>query len=269
MSSKSRKLAGGTQSKELFLTLQQGQKDVIRQKLLQGLQNESLPHVRNKIGDAVAEIARQYADDGEPWPELLGALFQASQSPDPGQREGAFRIFATTPGIIERQHEDAVQSAFAKGFKDDNVVVRIAAMEAFASFFRSILKKSQKKYYGAVTEILNILPPLKEAGDSDNLTKALVALIELAEVAPTMFKSQFHSLVMFSVAVIQDKDLVDQTRQNALELMATFADYNTTMCKKDPTYTSDMVTQCLSLMTDIGQDDDDAAEWSASEDVSS
>ena len=39
------------------------------------------------------------------------------------------------------------------------------------------------------------------------------------------------------------------------------------MCKKDPSYTSDMVTQCLSLMTDIGIDDDDAAEWNASEDL--
>ena len=112
---------------------------------MQSLQNEVLPHVRNKIGDAVAEIARQYADDGklhctptrpnasfdgrliinigEPWPELLGVLFHMSQSADAGQREGAFRIFATTPAIIEKQHEDLVQSAFTKGFKDDNVSV--------------------------------------------------------------------------------------------------------------------------------------------------
>ena len=60
---------------------------------------------------------------GEPWPELLGTLFHASQSTDARQREGAFRIFATTPGIIEKQHEDTVQSAFAKGFKDDDVLV--------------------------------------------------------------------------------------------------------------------------------------------------
>ena len=221
---------------------------------------------------------------GEPWPELLGVLFQASQSADPGQREAAFRIFATTPGIIEKQHEDSVQGAFTKGFKDDDAQVsmgsmfsrieslhfakvRIAAMEAFASFFRSIQKKSQKKYFSSIPDILNILPPLKEAGDSDSLTKALIALIELAEVCPAMFKNLFRSLVVFSITVIQDKELGDQPRQNALELMATFADYNPAMCKKDETYTSDMVTQCLSLMTDIGMDDEDASAWNASEDV--
>lgn len=140
-------------------------------------------------------------------------------------------------------------------------------MEAFASFFGSCPKKTQKRYYPLIPDILNVLPPLKEAGDSENLSQALMALTELAEEAPMMFKNLFSNLVAFSVSVIQDKDLDNQTRQNALELMGTFADYAATMCKKDPSYTSDMVTQCLSLMTDVGADDDDASEWNAAEDV--
>ena len=144
----------------------------------------------------------------------------------------------------------------------------MAAVEAFAAFFRSITKKSQTKYYGLLPDILNILPPLKEQGDGELLTKAFIALIELAEVAPKMFKNLFSNLVKFSISVIQEKELGDQVRQNALELMATFADYAPNMCKKDPSYTPEMVTQCLSLMTDIGMDDEDASEWNASEDVS-
>lgn len=62
---------------------------------------------------------------GESWNELLGALFQASQSEDSGQRECAFRIFTTTPGIIEKQHEGVVQEVFGKGFKDSSVDVRL------------------------------------------------------------------------------------------------------------------------------------------------
>ena len=145
--------------------------------------------------------------------------------------------------------------------------VRIAAMEAFSAFFACVQKKAQKRFYPLVPEILNILPPLKDAGDAENLTKALTALIELAEEAPMMFKPLFHNLVVFSISVIQDKELGDQTRQNALELMATFADYAPGLCKKDQSYVSDMVTQCLSLMTDVGLDDDDASEWISSEDL--
>jgi hypothetical protein len=142
-------------------------------------------------------------------------------------------------------------------------------MEAFASFFRSIPKKSQQKYYPLIPEVLNILPPIKASQESEELTKGLIALIDLAEVAPKMFRPLFQNLVGFSISVIQDKELTDGARQNALELMATFADYAPALCKKDPTYTNDMITQCLSLMTDIGVDDDDAAEWNASDDVHS
>ena len=46
------------------MTLKEPQKVAIREKLLQCLENETVANVRNKIGDAVAEIARQYSDEG-------------------------------------------------------------------------------------------------------------------------------------------------------------------------------------------------------------
>lgn len=59
--SKGRKLAN-SESIELFLSLPQEQAYVIRQKLIEALGAEATNNVRNKIGDAVAEIARQYSD---------------------------------------------------------------------------------------------------------------------------------------------------------------------------------------------------------------
>ncbi|KAK3984939.1 putative importin beta-3 subunit [Cladorrhinum sp. PSN332] len=255
------------ESVDLFISLPKEEGTVIRQKLLEALLAETDKTVRNKISDAVAELARQYSDSSESWPELLQALFHLSQATDPGKREVAFRVFTTTPGIIEKQHEEAVAGAFARAFKDDSVAVRLAAMEAFASFFRNLSKKNQNKFHGLLPEVLNILPPIKESQDSDDLSKALVALIDLAESSPRMFKPVFNVLVQFSISVVQDKELSDLCRQNALELMATFADYAPSMCKKDPNYTRDMITQCLSLMTDLGEDDDDAAEWLAADDL--
>lgn len=134
ISTKTTKDATGT-NRELFLTLQQGHRDAIRAKLLECLASETRNHVRNKTGDAVAEIARQYVDGEvlgpngakENWGELLGALFQASQSTESGQREVAFRIFATTPGIIEKQHEEVVLAAFTKGFQDSEPSVSLPA----------------------------------------------------------------------------------------------------------------------------------------------
>lgn len=142
VASKARKDPASNDSKELFLTLSNDAKVPIRSGLLQCLASEQVSHVRNKVGDAIAEIARQYTDNSrfdlattrlvdtvdpfnvdEQWPELLSALFQSSQSPDPNVRECAFRIFTTTPGIIERQHENVVQEVFGKAFRDDSVNV--------------------------------------------------------------------------------------------------------------------------------------------------
>ena len=63
ISTKTRKY-GNDESKDLFWALQSQQKVAIRQKLLECLQMENLPQVRHKVDDAVAEIARQYADNG-------------------------------------------------------------------------------------------------------------------------------------------------------------------------------------------------------------
>ena len=64
IASKNRKDPNAADSKELFLCLGQNEKDFIRQRLLQCLVSEQMANVRHKIGDAVAEIARQYTDYG-------------------------------------------------------------------------------------------------------------------------------------------------------------------------------------------------------------
>ena len=148
LASKSIKPVGSEASIDIFLSLQDVHQHAIRAKLLEALQGEAKLDVRHKICDAVAEVARQYADDGkhirqrrliEPavslrevivgknWQELLQVLFALGQSQGSAQREGAFRIFSTTPGIIQNQHEEAVLGALARGFKDDDVSVSVAS----------------------------------------------------------------------------------------------------------------------------------------------
>ena len=53
------------------MTLSQEHKSVIRGKLLECLASEKIAGVRNKVGDAVAEVARQYSAEGK-MQEILG-----------------------------------------------------------------------------------------------------------------------------------------------------------------------------------------------------
>jgi hypothetical protein len=64
-SSKPRKNPATDKTADLFLSLQQGEREAIRAKLLECLASENEARVRSKIADAVAELARQHTDEGE------------------------------------------------------------------------------------------------------------------------------------------------------------------------------------------------------------
>lgn len=75
VASKARKDPTSNDSKELFLTLSPEAKLPIRSGLLQCLADEQVAHVRNKVGDAIAEIARQYTDNSR----LLFTMMQENE----------------------------------------------------------------------------------------------------------------------------------------------------------------------------------------------
>lgn len=58
----------------MFLSLSQDQAAVIRQKLLESLGGDFQRAVRNKISDAVAEVARQYTENSTSTPTFCSSM---------------------------------------------------------------------------------------------------------------------------------------------------------------------------------------------------
>lgn len=71
IATKTRKDPASGEVKEVFLSLPNEQRVAIREKLIACLSNESTLDVRKKIGDAVAEVARQYTDNGMRLPLMI------------------------------------------------------------------------------------------------------------------------------------------------------------------------------------------------------
>jgi len=92
-------------------------------------------------------------------------------------------------------------------------------------------------------------------------------LIEVATEHPTMFRSAFSHLVQFAIGVIKEKQLDDDTRQAALELLVTFADGAPNMCRKDASYTMATIEQILGFMCDHDTEQDALEEWRNTDDV--
>lgn len=112
-----------------------------------------------------------------------------------------------------------------------------------------------------------VLPPLLAEKNSEDLTDALTSLISVATEHPKMFRPSFASLVQFAIRVVADKELDDDARQAALELLVTFAEGAPVMCRKDEHYAMATIEQTLSLMCDLDDDAEALAEWQNTDDV--
>lgn len=64
IATKTRKDPATGDNKEIFSSLPSEQRIAIREKLVVCLTNETVTDVRKKIGDTLAEVARQYTDNG-------------------------------------------------------------------------------------------------------------------------------------------------------------------------------------------------------------
>lgn len=64
VASRARKDPHSDATKDTYWTLSEPQRIAIREKLLQALGAETTLNVRNKVSDAIAEVARQHAEEG-------------------------------------------------------------------------------------------------------------------------------------------------------------------------------------------------------------
>ncbi|EEB07876.1 karyopherin Sal3 [Schizosaccharomyces japonicus yFS275] len=257
---------------EVFSALRDDSKQQIKVLLLQILGAESVPTVRNKACDTTAEIARSITECNGQWPELLTVLFESAKSTEQSVRESVFRVLLTLPTLLAGQDAVLVE-LLAAGMSDASIPVRVAAVRAYAATFLESKQITRDQLNGLLPGVLNVLPPLQQARDSYSLAECLNSLTEIVEVFPKIFKQIFDDLLTFSLGIIADKELEDSARQAALELLVCFSESSASMCRSNPKYAQELVTQCLMLATDVGGEDendpDELQEWLDTEDLDS
>lgn len=236
-------------------------KTQIRDVLLKGFVSQQVAAVRRKLADAIAEVAREDASPRGTWPDLIPNLFDCASSQESSLRECAFRVLSSCPEIIETNYIDRILLLFEAGFEDGDDEVRIAACTAFVSFFRESPRNVWLVMSPLLPSLLNSLPRFLENAHDEALANVLESLVELAEMAPRMFKEMFPKIIEFCSTVCKNRDLEVNARLGALELLTTFAEVSPAMCKLTSSYASTMVMINLSLLTEVSIDDEDAAEW--------
>lgn len=234
----------------------------VKSTLLGALADEQDKGVRHKLSDVIAEVS-QFSED---WPGMQKALLQCLSSPFAPHRESAYRILNSNSELWAPVDINDIQRIFLGGLVDNDKTVSLAAIQALSTYLFSATDEIRATFQSVIPALMNAFPPLLEAKDSEGLTTALNAINELVESFPKTFKSLFSSMVSFCITVIRTKDLENAARHASLEVLVVFAESAPGMCRKDPSYTNEVVVECLSLMTDLG-DDNDVAEWLATEDL--
>ncbi|ODV90058.1 hypothetical protein CANCADRAFT_99901 [Tortispora caseinolytica NRRL Y-17796] len=235
----------------------------IREALWRSLMSESDVGVLHKISDAIALVAKGSSglSPSESWPNFLTHLIEITKSPSPALREAPFRMISTMPNTFSPRMLDLLLPAFDSAFADPNDSVRLAAVSAFTNVFTKVPESYWKQLKKLFPSLLNVLPPFYEKRDSESLGSAFSNLVDLAIIAPKLFRDVFPTILEFSISVMESPDFDDKTRSAAVELLVCFAEESPKMVKSDPTYINKLVPACLRLLTLIGEDDDDAADW--------
>eukprot|EP01025_Chloroclados_australasicus_P010561 TRINITY_DN1432_c0_g2_i1.p1 TRINITY_DN1432_c0_g2~~TRINITY_DN1432_c0_g2_i1.p1 ORF type:complete len:1108 (-),score=185.74 TRINITY_DN1432_c0_g2_i1:305-3628(-) len=254
----------------LWVKLNQQQKDEIKMKLLQGIQQEPEREVVRKICDATSDIAGVAVGEGQ-WPDLLHFIFSCIQTNDPRHMESALNIFSDTAAVTLDSVEGNVLPQLIKVFKDclnhADPVIRLASLRAVAA---TILFTDSKELLETLKpllpQIMEVLGKLLQEGDEASAQEALALLIEVAESQPKFLKPSITSVLDAMLQIANHDTLEDSTRQLAVEFFVTLCEGRAPgLLRKVPQQIAGFFNVLMMFLLDL----DDVPEWHASQDESS
>jgi len=251
---------------EFFGKLPEEQKSVLKEQIINCVQNEPNKNVRRKCADLAAEVARNLTDeDGNNlWPEFLKFLFAMASSPTPEVKEVALHMFASVPGVFgnqEQQYIDVIKNMLASSLTDQNYDVRFGAVKASCNYLLLHEKNTglQKHFSDLLGAIMNVTVESVEKQDDDACLKSI---IDVAEAMPKYLRPQLEQIFAMCLKMLSNADLMENWRHLALEVVVTTAETAPAMVRKVVgNSVGPLVQACLHMMCDLEDEDD----WAVSD----
>lgn len=233
------------------------------------LQHETSPHLKRKICEVVAEVARNLIDDDgtQRWPEVLQLLFQCANASNVDLQESALRIFASVPGIFGNHQNNYLQiiKEMLMNYLDpaSNPEVRFQAARALVAFILLHDKEVELQKYFAdlLPHLITITAESIKQEEDQTLIKLL---IDMAETVPKFLRPQIEAIFEVCINVFSSSEVDDEWRHLALEVMVSLAENAAPMVrKKAEKYIAALVPLILSMMSDLEDEDD----WAVSDEI--
>lgn len=241
----------------------------MKQQVLVLLRLEVSSHLKRKICEVVAEVARNLIDDdgNNQWPEVLQLLFHCANAPDVQLQESALRIFASVPGIFGNQQNSVLQIIKEMLMKyldpSTNPEVRFQAVRAVVAFILLHDKEIEiQKYFADL--LPNVIMITADSIRQEEDQTLIKLLIDMAENVPKYLRPQIEAIFEVCIGAFSSTDVEDSWRHLALEVMVSLAENAAPMVrKKAEKYIAALVPLILQMMTDLEEEYD----WGVSDEI--
>ena len=159
---------------------------------------------------------------------------------------------------------DHLKPLFGNGLQDSHVGVQLAALKAFSSTLIDSDRATRIQLSPLLQVAFEILPPLANNGDNDNLRSALLTFTQLASSHPALFESHVNSVLNFAGEVASQDERPFEVRQPALELLLSLAEGISASCRRHSKFSETFIRLCLKWMSIRSSDVED---WETTDDI--
>ena len=283
----------------VWAQLDGGAQSFIRASLLASLQGESAAHVRRKVAHTVAELASRVTDDPVgAWPELLPATVAFCGGADAGARSTGLDLLGKLADYLGDAVLPALQrpelgipallnGCMAPGAGAD---VSAAALRAAAAIFVALpgsgrdgagpgaadaseaaavaaaaaIEAQHQPWVPLLGPMLGRVSACLNEGDELAAREALAALVDVAHLQPTFFKSALQQVGQAMLAIAAAEALDADTRQVAVELLLALAENAAPMMRRCGWLVEALLPLAVELLASVeGDEGVPPAAWAA------
>ncbi|KNF05141.1 hypothetical protein PSTG_01769 [Puccinia striiformis f. sp. tritici PST-78] len=232
-------------------------RDAIKSRLLEIVVSEPVPITRHSIARVISEVA-EYELPEKAWPQLLGFLMKATDSPVAQEREVAiFTLSNLMDTVVETFAENLPQiyALFAKTLQDpESLEVRVTTVQALgrvAEYIEVDEDASIASFQAMIPQMLVVIGQTLEAGDESAAKKGFDTLETLLIIEVPLINAHFNQVVQFNTTVGSNKALDESQRLMALNCLLW-----TIKFKKSKIASMDLIKPIVDSLITIGAEDE-------------
>eukprot|EP00002_Diphylleia_rotans_P019939 TRINITY_DN385_c0_g1_i1.p1 TRINITY_DN385_c0_g1~~TRINITY_DN385_c0_g1_i1.p1 ORF type:complete len:1092 (-),score=290.69 TRINITY_DN385_c0_g1_i1:178-3453(-) len=238
---------------------------IMKQRLLQSVNDETNASVRFKVNDTVGEVALRLVPENQ-WNELTPTLFQWANSGNPAHRESALKIFGELSAVFSSNfmnYAHQILQLLSARLQDGATAVRIASLNACSTFLMSLEDRQHIEMFQPLLPLmLETISFALNSNEEESARAAIEHFINIADEQPKFIRSQISVVVDGMLGIAMSTTLEDETRHLALEFLVSLAEKAPAMIRKFPGYVQKVLPVAFAFML---PDEEDLAEWNAAE----